>query len=107
MALFLQAVYSESLFLLFVLAAFVLAERQRFAGAGLAAGLAILTRAPRVALLPALALLAWRRRDRLRAFAGLALSLPIAAIYPLILLRQVGEPWAFAHAQGRRRRHLS
>ena len=107
MALFLQAVYSESLFLLLVLAAFALAERQRFAGAGTAAGLAILTRGAGVALLPALALLAWRRRDRLRAFAGLALSLPIAAVYPLILWRQIGDPWAFAHAQDRWHRHLS
>ena len=107
MALFLQAVYSESLFLLLVLAAFALAERQRFAGAGTAAGLAILTRGAGVALLPALALLAWRQRDRLRAFAGLALSLPIAAVYPLILWRQIGDPWAFAHAQDRWHRHLS
>src|SRR3989449_580046 len=107
MALFLQAVYSESLFLLLVLAAFALTERRRFAGAGIAAGLAILTRVAGIALLPALALLAWRQRDRLRAFAGLALSLPIAAVYPLILWRQVGDPWAFAHAQGRWHRHLS
>ena len=58
MALFLQAVYSESLFLLLVLAAFTFAERDRFAAAGLVAGLAILTRATGLALLPALALLA-------------------------------------------------
>ena len=70
MALFLQAVYSESLFLLLVLGAFALAERNRFAGAGLVAGLAILTRAAGLALLPALALLAWHHRDRLRALAG-------------------------------------
>jgi hypothetical protein len=38
MALFLQAVYSESLFLLLVLGAFALAERNRFAGAGLVPG---------------------------------------------------------------------
>jgi len=107
MALFLQAVYSESLFLLLVLAAFALAERERFGGAGIAAGLAILTRVAGIALLPALALLAWRQRDRLRAFAGLALSLPIAAVYPLILWRQIGDPWAFAHAQDRWHRHLS
>jgi hypothetical protein len=106
-ALFLQAVYSESLFLLLALAAFVLAERRRFAGAGIAAGLAILTRVVGVALLPALALLAWRGRDRGRAFAGLALSLPVAAVYPLLLWRQVGDPWAFAHAQDRWHRHLS
>ncbi len=50
MALFLQAVYSESLFLLLTLAAFMLAERNRFAAAGLVAGLAILTRASGLAL---------------------------------------------------------
>src|SRR5213595_1092221 len=41
MALFLQAVYSESLFLLLTLAAFAIAERRRFAAAGAVAGLAI------------------------------------------------------------------
>jgi len=107
LALFLQAVYSESLFLLLTLAAFVLAERRRFATAGVVTGLAILTRVAGVALLPALALLAWRQRDRLRALGGLALSLPIAAIYPLVLWQQIGDPWAFAHAQDRWHRHLS
>ena len=107
MALFLQAVYSESLFLVLVLAAFALAERSRFAGAGVVAGLAILTRAAGLALLPALALLAWRHRDRLRAFAGLALVLPVAAVYPLVLWQQVGDPWAFANAQDRWHRHVS
>ena len=38
MALFLQAVYSESLFLLLALAAFLLAERRRFLGAGASPG---------------------------------------------------------------------
>ena len=45
-ALFLQAVYSESLYLLLTLAAFVLAERERCLPAGAAAGLALLTRPP-------------------------------------------------------------
>jgi hypothetical protein len=107
MALFLQAVYSESLYLLLVLAAFVLAERGRFAGAGVVAGLAILTRVTGVALLPALALLAWRSRDRLRALAGLALAVPVAAVYPLVLWQQIGDPWAFVHAQERWHRDLS
>jgi len=107
MALFLQAVYSESLFLLLVLAAFALAERRRFAAAGIVTGLAILTRAAGVALLPALALLAWRQRGRIRALGGLALSIPVAATYPLLLWQQIGDPWAFAHAQDRWHRHLS
>jgi hypothetical protein len=107
MALFLQAVYSESLYLLLVLAAFVLAERGRFAAAGMAIGLAILTRVTGVALLPALAVLAWRARDRRLAFAGLALAVPVAAAYPLLLWQQVGDPWAFWNAQDRWHRHLS
>lgn len=107
MALFLQAVYSESLFLLLVLASFALAERNRFAAAGVVAGLAILARAAGLALLPALALLAWRHRERLRALAGVALSLPVAAVYPLVLWQQVGDPWAFTDAQDRWHRHLS
>jgi Mannosyltransferase (PIG-V) len=107
MTLFLQAVYSESLFLLLVLGAFLLAERGQFTGAGLTAGLAILARVNGVALLPALALLAWRSRHRLRAFAGLALAVPVAAAYPLVLWRQLDDPWAFAHAQERWHRHVS
>jgi hypothetical protein len=107
MALFLQAVYSESLYLLLVLGAFVLAERGRFAGAGVVAGLAVLTRVTGLALLPALALLAWRNRGRSRSFAGLALALPVAAVYPLVLWQQIGDPWAFVHAQERWHRHFS
>ncbi len=107
MALFLQAVYSESLFLLLVLGAFFLAERNRFATAGLVTGLAILTRAAGLALLPALALLAWRNRDRLRSLSGVALALPVGAIYPLVLWQQLGDPWAFTNAQDRWHRHVS
>jgi hypothetical protein len=107
MALFLGAVYSEALYLLLVLAAFVLAERGRFATAGVTTGLAILTRITGLALLPALAVLAWRSRDRPRALAGLALALPVAAVYPLVLWQQIGDPWAFVHAQERWHRHLS
>jgi hypothetical protein len=107
MALFLQAVYSESLFLLLSLAAFALAERGRFAGAGVVTGLAILTRVAGLALLPALAVLAWRHRERIRALGKLVLALPVAAIYPLVLWQQVGDPFAFADAQDRWHRHLS
>jgi hypothetical protein len=107
MALFLHAVYSESLFLLLALAAFALAERGRFAGAGVVAGLAILARVAGLALLPALAVLAWRHRERIRALGKLALALPVAAIYPLVLWQQVGDPFAFSDAQDRWHRHLS
>jgi hypothetical protein len=107
MTLFLQAVYSESLYLLLVLAAFLAAERGNFWIAGPLSGLAILTRVTGVALLPALAILAWRQRDRLHALAGLALAVPVAAVYPLVLWQQVGDPWAFWGAQDLWHRHFS
>ena len=100
-ALFLQAVYSESLFLFLCLGAFALAERARFAEAGAVAGLAILTRPTALALLPPLVLLAGRRWWRL------ATALPIVAVYPIVLWRRIGDPWAFAHAEGTWHRHLS
>jgi hypothetical protein len=106
-ALFLQAVYSESLYLLLTLAAFVLAERRRFLAAGAVAGLALLTRPVGVALLPALGLLAWRERDRPRALASLGVAPLLFAAYPLYLWRAEGDPWAFVHAQRIWSRHLS
>ena len=100
-ALFLQAVYSESLFLFLSLGAFALAERRRFASAGVVVGLAVLTRPTGIALVPPLILLARRRSWQL------ASALPVMAVYPLLLWRKVGDPWAFAHAEGTWHRHLS
>jgi hypothetical protein len=107
MALFLQAVYSESLYLLFCLAAFLLAERGRFLPAGVAAGLALLTRPVGIALLPALALLAWRSRNARGALSRLAVAPAFFAVYPFLLWRQRGDPWEFLDAQGIWTRHLS
>ena len=106
-ALFLQAVYSESLYLLLCLAAFLLAERGRFLPAGVAAGLALLTRPIGIALLPALALLAWRSRDARGALTRLAVAPALFAVYPLLLWRERGDPWEFLDAQGIWTRHLS
>jgi mannosyltransferase PIG-V len=106
-ALFLQAVYSESLYLLLSIGAFVLAERRRFSWAGLVVGLALLTRPVALALIPALALIAWRSRDRGRALASLAVAPVVFAAYPLLLWQQTGHPWQFVHAQGLWNRHLS
>jgi Mannosyltransferase (PIG-V) len=100
-AFFLQAVYSESLFLFLCLAAFALAERARFPEAGAIAGLAIITRPAGLALLPSLVLLARRRSWQL------VTVVPVAAIYPLLLWRRIHDPWAFAHAEGTWHRHLS
>jgi hypothetical protein len=106
-ALFLQAVYSESLYLLLTLAAFVLAERRRWLGAGAVTGLALLTRPTAVALLPPLVLLAWRERERGRALLSLALAPVVFAAYPLYLWAADGDPWRFAHAQRLWSRHVS
>jgi hypothetical protein len=85
-ALFLQAVYSESLYLFLTLAAFALAERRRFLAAGGVTGLA---------------------RDRVRALASLAIAPVLFAAYPLYLWQAEGDPWAFLHAQRIWSRHLS
>jgi hypothetical protein len=106
-ALFLQAVYSESLFLLLALAAFVLAERGRFLGAGAAAGLAWLTRPLGIALLPALALLAWRAPQRRRALLQLAIAPVLFALYPLWLWWRLDDPLAFLRAEDVWSRHVS
>jgi hypothetical protein len=99
MAFLFQAVYSESLFLLLSLAAFLLAERGRFAEAGLVAGLAWLTRPFGIAVLPALALIAWRAPPRARALAGLCLAPLVFLAYPLVLRVQTGDAWAFLHIE--------
>jgi hypothetical protein len=107
MALFLQAVYSESLYLLLTLAAFSFAERKRFLAAGIVAGLALLTRPAAVALLPALALLAWRSPNARGALARLTAAPAMFALYPLLLWWQRGDPFAFLNAQGIWSRRLS
>ena len=107
MALFLQAVYSESLYLVLSLAAFLLAERRRFLAAGVTCGLALLTRPVAIALLPALVLIAWRSPDRRRELAHLAVAPLIFLLYPLLLWVQRGDPLEFLHAQGFWSRELS
>ena len=98
-SLFLGAVYSESLFLLLAVAAFLAAERGRFWQAGAAGGLALLTRSAGIALLPALLVLAWRAPDRRRSLAGIALMPALFALYPVLLGIWIGHPLAFLEAQ--------
>jgi hypothetical protein len=106
--LFFGAVYSESLFLLLSVAAFLLAEQGRFRGAAFAAGLAALTRPVGLALLPALVIFAWHSGDRRRALRELVIVPVVFALYPLLLWIWVGHPLAFLGAQsGIWRRHLS
>jgi hypothetical protein len=97
--LFLFAVYSESLYLLLTVAAFLIAVRGRWGWAGVVTGLAALTRVSGVVLLPALAVLAWRSADRKSALLRLGLSLPVMALWPLYLGLVHGRPFAFLTAQ--------
>ena len=107
MSLFLVAVYSESLFLLLALAAFVLAERGKWLPAWATVGLALLTRIAGLALIPALLLLAWRSPNRRRALAGVALSAAMFAAYPIVLALKNGNGWAFKNSQQLWHRHFS
>jgi len=100
-------VYSESLFLLLAIGAFVLAERGRWLPAWAAAALALLTRIAGVALLPALALMAWRSPERKRALAGVAVPAVLFTAYPIFLAIRTGDGWRFLHSQGLWHRHFS
>jgi len=106
-AVFLGAVYSESLFLLMAISSFVLAERGNYLGAGVAAGLAWLTRPLGFALLPALALIAWRSPQRRPALVRLAAAPALFAVYPLYLWWKLDDPFAFLRAEGTWSRHVS
>jgi hypothetical protein len=99
MSFYLQAAYGESLYLALALATFVLAERGRFAWAATAAGAALLARPAGVALIPALAVTAWRAPRRWEALRALAIVPALFTIFPLVLWRQIGRPWAFIHAE--------
>lgn len=106
-AFFLGAVYSESLYLFLTLAAFLLAERRRFASAGVACGLAILTRVVGVALLPGIALLAWRSGQRQPALASLAVAPALAGLHLAVVHDARGGLGGLLDAQALWQRHLS
>jgi hypothetical protein len=99
-SLFLGVVYGEGLFLALAVGTFLLAERGRLGWASLTAGLAILTRAQGLALLPALALFAWRSERRARAFAFLLVPVALFLVYPVMLELWIGHGLAFLDAQG-------
>jgi hypothetical protein len=98
-SLFLGVVYGEGLFLALAIGTFALAERGRLGWAGVAAGLAALTRAQGLALLPALALFAWRAEHRARAFATLVVPVALFLVYPVVLEAWIGHGLAFLDAQ--------
>ena len=93
-----SAVYSESLFLLLAVGSLYLAERERWAAASICALLCGATRAPGVALAPALGLLYLdRARYDVRNVRLDALWIGLAALGPFLfyayLGTQFGDPW--------------
>jgi hypothetical protein len=98
-ALFLQAVYAESLFLALAIGTFLCAERGRWPAVGALAGLALLTRPTAIALAPALVLLAWHSRSRLRALGSLLIAPLLFLPFPIVLHAQLGSGTAFLHAE--------
>jgi hypothetical protein len=94
-AFFLQALYSETIFLVCAVAAFLAAERRRFVLAGVLAGAAMLARVAGVAVLAGLLVLALKSPARRANTLRLAAALPVFSIYPLVLALQGRSPKAF------------
>ena len=93
------AVYSDALFLLLAIASFQAATRGRSVAAGVLGGLAVATRLLGLALLPALAVLLWRRGGA-RKLAPLALLPASLGAYMLYLHEHFHDWLAFSHAEG-------
>ena len=103
-AYFLHIGYTESLFLALAFGSMWLARTDRWVGAGLLGGLAALTRANGLVLIPALAVeawLQWRVHRRLDGRWLLALALVLAgfAVYLGVNLAVYGDAFAFAEIQ--------
>ena len=98
-AFFLQALYSEAIFLVCAVAAFLAAERRRFLLAGVLAGTAMLARAAGIAVLAGLLVLAMKSSRRRANVLRLATALPVFSIYPLVLALQGRSPKAFLTAE--------
>jgi hypothetical protein len=98
-SLFLGAVYGESLFLALAVATFLLAERGRIGWASITTGLALLARAQGIALVPALALFAWRSHRRVRDLGLLVVPVAMFLVFPVALELWIGRGLAFVDAQ--------
>jgi hypothetical protein len=106
-AFFFQAVYSESLFLLLAATAFLLAEHQRFALAGLATGACLLTRPVGIAVAVGILLMACVSPERIRALGSAIPGLALFSLFPIWLAVETGAPFAFLHAEDAWDRHLA
>ncbi|MBX3071496.1 MAG: hypothetical protein KF883_13410 [Thermomicrobiales bacterium] len=97
---FFSAAYSESVFLAICLGSLLLADRNRWIGAGALGGIASATRIAGLALAPALLYAAWR--DGVRGWRlALAGALPFSgfAFWSIYAWWKTGEPHAYFRAQ--------
>jgi hypothetical protein len=100
-AFFFGVVYTESVFLLFVLSSFYAFRTRRWLWGGLFGAVATATRVNGIFILPALAWIAWRtvqpeRRERALALAGLALVGSGIGIYSIFTYSLTGNPFEWA-----------
>ncbi|MGI9116400.1 MAG: mannosyltransferase family protein [Gaiellales bacterium] len=100
-----SAVYTESVFLLTTVAAFVLIERGWVVGSSVVGALAVLARPTGILLLPSLALRVWKDGGR-RLSGGMALRLAPLVLLPVVyvlfaiyLYYRTGDPFATQTAQ--------
>jgi hypothetical protein len=107
MSLFLQAAYSEALYLLLAVATFFFAERRQWLRAATVGGLAVLTRIAGVALLPPLVWMAWRDPERRRALANLVVMPVLGGLYPLWLQLKLHAPRSEFSNEAGWNRHVS
>lgn len=99
-AVFLTAVYTESLFMLLAILSLWLADRKHWGSAAIVVGLATATRVTGLALVPALLWLAYRNRESLGKLLGLALvSVSGISGYMLYSWSSMDNPLAFLAAQ--------
>jgi hypothetical protein len=102
-AFFYGVVYTESTFLLFVLAAFYLFRQRWFIAGGVFGALATATRVNGILVVPALAWIAWRQavpntNERLKAIIGLALVGCGIVAYSVYVYVLAGNPFEWALA---------
>jgi hypothetical protein len=99
-ALWLGAPYSESLFLLLSIGAFYAARIERWALAGLCAGLASAARSAGVVLLVPLVILWWKSDGRrARDLGWIALAPAGLVAYSVYLAASIGDGFAYLHLQ--------
>jgi hypothetical protein len=97
---FFNAAYTESLFVLLVVATLMLANSNRWIAAGLVAGLATATRLVGLALVPAILYLAWKRKISLiETVTAVGLSMYGVFAFGVYAAFETGNPFQYFEAQ--------